>query len=72
MQGVGWFPGTSDIYKQLLLKKFFQTMQKDPTKSSLNFALYIVNLKKKFCHFDKNSLFSAELSSIWWDDSKIV
>ena len=47
-QGVGWFPGTSDIYKQLLLKKFFQTMQKRPYQEQFKFGtLHIGNLKKK-------------------------
>ena len=43
--------GTSDIYKQDLLKEFFDSMQKNPPKSKLLFALYIVNFLKKNVFF---------------------
>ena len=46
-QAVGWFPGTSDIYKQLLLKKFFQTMQKRPYQEQFKFRALHSKSKKK-------------------------
>ena len=59
---------TLDISKQLLLKTFFDSVQKDSPKSNLLFALYIVNLKEKFFLCWKKNLFSAEMNCIWWDD----
>ena len=46
-QAVGWFPGTSDMYKQLLLKKFFQTMQKRPYQVQFKFRTLQSKSKKK-------------------------
>ena len=46
-QAVGWFPGTSDLYKQLLLKKFFQTVQKRPYQEQFKFRALHSKSKKK-------------------------
>ena len=48
------FLGTSDIYKQGLLKEFFKIMQKDPSQMRFTFCtLYSKSKKKNFlvCNF---------------------
>ena len=46
-QAVGWDSGTSDIYKQLLLKKNFQTMQLTPSQKQFTFRTLPSKSEKK-------------------------
>ena len=46
---VGWIPGTSDIGKQLLLKRISQILQIHPYQEQITFrSLYSKTKKKKF------------------------
>ena len=42
----GWFLGSSDIYKQGLLKEFFKIMQKDPSQMRFTFCTLYSKSKK--------------------------
>ena len=46
-EAVGWDPGTSDIYKELLLKKKFQTMQFTPSQAQFKFRTLLRKSEKK-------------------------
>ena len=43
----GWVPGTSDIYKQDLLKEFFVSMQIDPSQVRITFYALHSKFQKK-------------------------
>ena len=64
-QADGWFPGTSDIDKEVLPKKFFQTMQKQPPQTRFTFHTLLSKSPKKFFLCAKKNLFSAEINCIW-------
>ena len=56
-QADGWFPGTSDIDKEVLPKKFFQTMQKQPPQTRFTFRTLLSKSKKKILHMCKKKIF---------------
>ena len=56
-QADGWFPGTSDIDKEVLPKKFFQTMRKQPPQLQFTFRTLLSKSEKKILHVCKKKSF---------------
>ena len=56
-QADGWFPGTSDIDKEVLPKKIFQTMQKQPPQTRFTFRTLLSKSKKKNSSYVQKKIF---------------
>ena len=56
-QADGWFPGTSDIDKEVLPKKIFQTMQKQPPQTRFTFRTLLSKSEKKNSSYVQKKIF---------------